>query len=123
MSRGRSDGSQKKRLVASVCAVALFLGFLYVFQGSIFGSQNSGSSTTAYGKSLKRLGASYLGADDDADSKQQEESSSLAQTDAVESDIVPKSFPVRFCSKFKFIYWLSKPALKRYILSSFTKYH
>ncbi|GAU25242.1 hypothetical protein TSUD_17550 [Trifolium subterraneum] len=94
MSRGRSDGSQKKRLVASVFAVALFLGFLYVFQGSIFGSQNSGSSTAAYGKSLKRLGASYLGADDDADNKQQEESSSLTQTDAVESDIVPKSFPV-----------------------------
>ncbi|KEH41127.1 S-adenosylmethionine-dependent methyltransferase, putative [Medicago truncatula] len=94
MSRGRSDGSQKKRLVASVCGVALFLGFLYVFQGSIFGGQNSGSSTAEYGKSLKRLGASYLGADEDADNKQQDESSSLVQGDTLADDIVPKSFPV-----------------------------
>lgn len=108
MSRGRSDGSQKKRLVASVGAVALFLGFLYVFQGSIFGSQSSGSSTVEYGKSLKRLGASYLGADDDADNKQ-EESTSLVQED-VEDDVKPKSFPVRFCASLKF-YFGSKPAL------------
>lgn len=99
MSRGRSDESPKKRLVASVCGVAFFLGFLYVFQGSIFGSQNS--STIEYGKSLKRLGASYLGADDDADSKQQDASTSLVQGDAVVEDIVPKSFPVRFRSSLK----------------------
>lgn len=102
MSRGRSDESSKKRLVASVCGVAVFLGFLYVFQGSIFGSQSG--SPAEYGKSLKRLGASYLGADDDADSKQQEESTSLVQGDAVVDDIVPKSFPVRFRSSLNFIY-------------------
>ncbi|CAK8570670.1 unnamed protein product [Lathyrus sativus] len=88
MSRGRSDESPK-RLVASVCGVVVFLGFVYVFQGSIFGSQNS--STSEYGRSLKRLGASYLGADDDAGSKQQEESTSLVQGD---DDFVPKNFPV-----------------------------
>lgn len=95
MSRGRSDGSQKKRLVASLCVVAFFIGFLYVYHGSLFGgAQNSGSSALEYGsKSLKRLGASYLGSDDDADSKQ-DESSSLVQGDG-EDDIVPKSFPVR----------------------------
>jgi hypothetical protein len=103
MSRGRSDGSQKKRLVASVCGVALFLGFLYVFQGSIFGGQNSSSSTAEYGKSLKRLGASYLGADDDADNKQQDESSSLVQGDTLADDIVPKSFPVSFCPSINII--------------------
>ena len=53
MSRG-SDGSQKKRLVAAICVVAIFLGFLYVYGGSIFGSQNSGSSALEYGRSLKR---------------------------------------------------------------------
>ncbi|KHN00289.1 Putative methyltransferase PMT8 [Glycine soja] len=94
MTRGRYDGSPKKHLVASVCGVAVFLGLLYVFQRSIFGSQNSGSSALEYGsKSLKRLGASYLGSDDDADSKQDESSSSIAQGDG-EADIVPKSFPV-----------------------------
>lgn len=94
MSRGRSDGSQKKRLVASICVVAVFLGFLYVYGGSIFGSQNSGSSALEYGsKSLKRLGSSYLGADDSNDGKQDESSLSLGQRDG-EDDVVPKSFPV-----------------------------
>ena len=98
MTRGRYDGSPKKPLVASVCGVAVFLGLLYVFQRSIFGSQNSGSSALEYGsKSLKRLGASYLGSDDDADSKQDESSSSIAQGDG-EADIVPKSFPVSLCA-------------------------
>jgi len=121
MSRGRSDGSQKKRLVASVCGVALFLGFLYVFQGSIFGGQNSGSSTAEYGKSLKRLGASYLGADDDADNKQQDESSSLVQGDTLADDIVPKSFPVRFCASLNFvlILCLHLMPLVLYLLSIF----
>lgn len=94
MSRG-SDGSQKKRLVAAICVVAIFLGFLYVYGGSIFGSQNSGSSALEYGRSLKRLGSSYLGAEDDTDGKQDESSSSFRQGDG-EDNIVPKSFPVCF---------------------------
>lgn len=104
MSRGRLDGSPKKRLVASVCAVAFFVGFLYVFQGSIFGGQNNGSSPLEYGsKSLKRLGASYLGGDDDAGDSKQDESSSLVQADGGGDDIVPKSFPVRFCTSLKLV--------------------
>ncbi|KAE9592328.1 hypothetical protein Lal_00028322 [Lupinus albus] len=95
MLRGRSDGSQKKRLVASLCVVAIFLGFLYVYNGSIFGSQNTGSSALEYGsKSLKKLGASYLGADDDSDGKQDESSSSVVKQGDVEVDIVPKNYPV-----------------------------
>lgn len=93
MSRGRSDGSQKKRIVASICAVTVFIGLLYVYGGSIFGSQNNGSSALEYGKSLKRLGSSYLGVDDDNDGKQDESSSSLRLGDG-EDNIVPKSFPV-----------------------------
>lgn len=82
MMRGRSDGSQKKRVVASICVVTIFLGFLYVYGGSIFGSHNSGSSALEYGsKSLRRLGSSYLGADDDTDGKQDESSSSFRQED------------------------------------------
>lgn len=91
MSRGRPDGSQKKHLIASLCAVAIFLGFLFVY----YGSKNSGASALEYGsKSLKRLGSSYLGADDDNDAKQ-DESSGFGQGDGVD-DIVPKSFPVSF---------------------------
>lgn len=89
MSRGRSDGSQKKHLVASIFVVAIFLGFLYVY----YGSKNSGESALEYGsKSLKRLGSSYLGADDDADGKQ-DSSSSFGQGDS-DNDIVPKTFTV-----------------------------
>lgn len=96
MSRGRSNGSQKKRAVASICAVTIFIGLLYVYGGSIFGSQNSGSSALEYGtKSLKRLGSSYLGTDDDNDGKQDESSSSFGQGDG-EDNFVPKSFPVSF---------------------------
>ncbi|KAF7837462.1 putative methyltransferase PMT3 [Senna tora] len=90
MSRGRSDGSQKKHLVASIFVVAIFLGFLYVY----YGSRNSGTSALEYGsKSLKRLGSSYLGTDDDANGKQDDSSSSFGQGD-LDDDIVPKSFPV-----------------------------
>jgi len=98
MSRGRSDGSQKKRVIAYACGVAIFIGFLYVYQGSIFGSQNVSSSALEYGsKSLKRLGASYLGTDDASDSKQEDSSPRIGQGDA-EDDIVPKSFPVSVCA-------------------------
>ena len=94
MSRARFDRSQKKHLVALVCVVAFFLGFLYVYNGSIFGSQNNGSFGLEYGStSLKKLRASFLGADDDIDDKQDVFSSSLGQGDG-EDDIVPKSFLV-----------------------------
>lgn len=93
MSRGRSDGSQKKRIVASICVATVFIGLLYVYGGSIFGSQSSGSSALEYGKSLRKLGSSYLGADDDNNGKQDESSSSFGQVEE-EDNIVPKSFPV-----------------------------
>lgn len=93
MSRGRSDGSQKKRIVASICVLTVFIGLLYVYGGSIFGSQTSGSSALEYGKSLRKLGSSYLGADDDNDDKQDDSSSGFGQVDE-EDNIVPKSFPV-----------------------------
>ncbi|KAF3456770.1 hypothetical protein FNV43_RR01424 [Rhamnella rubrinervis] len=81
--RGRSDGVQKKRVITSLCIVAIFLGFLYVYYGSIFGSQNRGASALEYGsRSLRKLG--YLGGDEDTDGKQEDG----------DDDIIPKSFPV-----------------------------
>lgn len=81
--RGRSDGVQKKRVITSLCIVAIFLGFLYVYYGSIFGSQRRGASALEYGsRSLRKLG--YLGGDEDTDGKQ----------DDGDDDIIPKSFPV-----------------------------
>ncbi|XP_050219285.1 probable methyltransferase PMT3 [Mercurialis annua] len=83
--RGRSDGSQKKRLITSVCVVAIFLGFVYFYYGSIFGSQE-------YGNKLRKLGSPYFGGDDDSDGKQ-DETMKFGQEDG-EDVIVPKSFPV-----------------------------
>ncbi|KAL6532428.1 hypothetical protein OROGR_014398 [Orobanche gracilis] len=89
--RGRSDGAQKKRLLTSLCVVAVFLVFLYV----CFGSKNGGESALEYGsRSLRKLGSSYLGGDDDfdLDHKQDESSSKFGVDD--EDGIFPKSFPV-----------------------------
>ena len=90
--RGRSDGSQKKRLIASLCVVGIFLGFLYAYYGSIFGSQGHGASAMEYGsRSLRKLG--YLGGDEDSDGKQDSSTKLFGQEDG-EDDITPKSFPV-----------------------------
>lgn len=84
--RGRPDGGQKMRLITSVFVVAIFIGFLYAY----YGSSNRGSSALEYGKSLRKLGSSYLGGEDDNDGKQDEAS----KFGDVEDDVVPKSFPV-----------------------------
>ncbi|XP_014513346.1 probable methyltransferase PMT8 isoform X1 [Vigna radiata var. radiata] len=93
MPRGRSDGLQQKHSVAFLFIVAFFLGFLYVYGGSIFGSQNSGSSALEYGRSLKRLGSSYLGAEDDNGGNRDESLASFKQGEG-EANIFSKSFPV-----------------------------
>nr|GLL41179.1 probable methyltransferase PMT3 [Ipomoea trifida] len=85
--RGRSDGVQKKRLLTSVGVIAIFLVFLYVY----FGSKSSGESALEYGsRSLRKLGSSYLGGDDDGDVKQDENFGLEDGNDGV----VLKSFPV-----------------------------
>ncbi|KAF5736744.1 methyltransferase PMT3 [Tripterygium wilfordii] len=90
--RGRSDGGQKKRLITSVCVVTLFLCFIYLYHGSIFGSSH-GASALEYGsRSLRKLGSSYWGGDDYADGKQ-DDSTKFGREDR-EDDIIPKSFPV-----------------------------
>jgi len=87
--RGRSDEVQKKRLVTGAVIATIFLVFLYVYQGSLFGSENRGSAALEYGsKSLKRFGWSG-----DADADAEETSSKFTQEDE-ELDVVPKSFPV-----------------------------
>ena len=82
--RGRSDGGQKKRLIASVCVVALFLCFLYMY----YDSSSQGASALEYGRSLRKLGSSYLGGDDE-DTKQ--DGSVSNEEDSL---VVAKSFPV-----------------------------
>ncbi|CAL1396337.1 unnamed protein product [Linum trigynum] len=89
--RGRPDGAQKKRLITSVCVVAVFLGFIYFYYGSVFGSQGRGASALEYGsKSLRKLGSSYLGGDDESD----KEDGTRFGLEEGEDDSVPKSFPV-----------------------------
>ncbi|CAI0458329.1 unnamed protein product [Linum tenue] len=89
--RGRPDGAQKKRLITSVCVIAVFLGFIYFYYGSVFGSQGRGASALEYGsKSLRKLGSSYLGGDDESD----KEDGMKFGLEEGEDDSVPKSFPV-----------------------------
>ncbi|KAL0366904.1 UNVERIFIED_CONTAM: putative methyltransferase PMT3 [Sesamum radiatum] len=91
MTRGRSDGAQKKRLLTSVGILAVFLVFLYVY----FGSKNAGESALEYGsRSLRKLGSSYLGGDEDSDLGKQDESSAKLSLDEGEDGIIPKSFPI-----------------------------
>ncbi|KAF8401891.1 hypothetical protein HHK36_012856 [Tetracentron sinense] len=90
MMRGRDDGVQKKRLITSVLIIVIFLSFLFVY------SRNRGASALEYGsRSLRKLGSSYLGGDEDADlsSIQDESSAKFGQEDG-EDDVIPKSFPV-----------------------------
>lgn len=86
MTRVRSDGTQKKRLIATICVVAIFLGFLYAYYGSIFGNQERGASALQNGsKSLSH----YLMGNEDS-----EESSTSSELEDAEDDVVPKSYPV-----------------------------
>ncbi|XP_010556908.1 PREDICTED: probable methyltransferase PMT8 [Tarenaya hassleriana] len=90
--RGRPDGGQKKRLITLVCVVALLVCFVYMY----YGSSNQGASALQYGRSLRKLGSSYLGGDDDDgdDANKQEESvAKFGQVDG-DNDAVPKTFPV-----------------------------
>lgn len=82
MSRGRPDGSQKKKVLTSVLVLMLIFGCVYLY------SRKSGSSPLEYGsKSLRKFG-SYLGSDEDTD-----EPSSKLDEDG-DDGIVLKSFPV-----------------------------
>ncbi|KAL6974932.1 hypothetical protein U1Q18_043418 [Sarracenia purpurea var. burkii] len=90
--RGRSDGGQKRRLITTVGVIAIFFVFLYVY----FGSHSHGESALEYGsRSLRKIGSSYLGGDEDADrgSKQDESLTKFGLEDG-EDSIIPKSFPV-----------------------------
>lgn len=97
MMRGRSDGAQKKRLLTSVAVVVVFVVILYVY----FGSKGNGESALEYGsRSLRKLGSSYLGGDDDSDlSGKQDEKFGLEDG---EDGIIPKSFPVSVLFPFLF---------------------
>ncbi|KAL8162785.1 hypothetical protein V2J09_014274 [Rumex salicifolius] len=83
--RGRSDGVQKNRLLTVLLVAAIFFGFVYVYRGSLFGSESKGAAALEYGsKSLRKLG---FGGDED------EESTKFEMEDG-DDGIIPKSFPV-----------------------------
>ncbi|GJY09854.1 probable methyltransferase PMT3 [Tanacetum coccineum] len=87
--RGRADGSQKKRLLTTFALVAAVLLFLYLY----FGSQSQGESALEYGsRSLRKLGSSYLGGDEESDLGGKQDDFKFGLDD--EDGIVPKSFPV-----------------------------
>lgn len=92
MMRVRADRVQRRRLITALCAVAVFLGFIFVYNGSIFGSQmHHGAPALEYGsRSLRKLVSSYLGDDEVADlgSKQDESSTKFGKEDG-EDDMVP----------------------------------
>ncbi|KAF3796352.1 putative methyltransferase [Nymphaea thermarum] len=97
MMRGRPDGAQRKSLVTSLCVMAVFLCFLFVYYGSSFRSGRDHATTALeYGRSLRKLGSSYFGGDEDADSgdRVRTEDESRPGTDDGGIDFVPKSFPV-----------------------------
>ncbi|KAI3756698.1 hypothetical protein L1987_56520 [Smallanthus sonchifolius] len=87
--RGRTDGSQKKRLFTTFVLVAAVLLFLYLY----FGSQSQGESALEYGsRSLRKLGSSYLGGDEESDLGNKQDDFKFGVDD--DDGIVPKSFPV-----------------------------
>lgn len=82
MMRSRSDGSQKTRLITSLCTVVIVLGFLYFFVGPD-GSQSSGANA------LRKIGSTYLGSDEDVDTTE-----STTVQEYVDDNVTPKSYPV-----------------------------
>uniref|UniRef100_A0A6N2KXJ2 Methyltransferase n=1 Tax=Salix viminalis TaxID=40686 RepID=A0A6N2KXJ2_SALVM len=83
MSRGRNDGDLKKRLITWIVVIAIICGCLYIY------SRNNGTSALEYGsKSLRKLGSSYLGGEDDGD-----EASNKSGEDP-QDDAMLKSIPV-----------------------------
>jgi len=83
--KGRSDGGQKKRLIALVCVAAVVLVFVYLF----YGSSDHRASAIEYGRKLG------LGGDDD-DTKQDDTSSSFG----IDDGFTPRSFPVSLLEFF-----------------------
>ncbi|KAM1007477.1 hypothetical protein TB1_004062 [Malus domestica] len=61
MSKGRADGSPKKRLVTSILVLVIICGLLYLY------SKKNDSSTLEYGRKIRKFRSTYLGADEDVD--------------------------------------------------------
>ena len=112
--RGRSDPAQKKRTITILCVLALFLVFLYAYYGSIFGSQSHGASALEYGRSLRKLGSSYLGGDDETDGKLDETLTKYGQEDG-DDDITVKSFPVSLHA----LIWIPAPSAPFFLQALF----
>ncbi|KAJ8899326.1 hypothetical protein K2173_018300 [Erythroxylum novogranatense] len=83
MSRGRGDGYQKNRLWTGILVLGFIFGCVYLY------SRSHGSSALEYGgKSLRKIGSSYLGGEEESDE------SSTKLSDDVEEYFILKSIPV-----------------------------
>ncbi|KAK9945053.1 hypothetical protein M0R45_010585 [Rubus argutus] len=61
MSRGRADGSSKKRLVTAVLILVIICGGLYMY------SKRNASTALEYGSKIRKFGSTYLGGDEEVD--------------------------------------------------------
>lgn len=82
MSRGRADGSSKKRLVTSVLILVIICGGLYMY------SKRNGSTALEYGSKIRKFGSTYLGGDEEVDE------TPLKLGEDEDDGIILKSIPV-----------------------------
>ncbi|XP_048429753.1 probable methyltransferase PMT3 isoform X1 [Pyrus x bretschneideri] len=82
MSKGRADGSPKKRFVTSILVLVIICGLLYLY------SKKNDSSTLEYGSKIRKFRSTYLGADEDVD----ESHPKLGEDE--EDGVILKSIPV-----------------------------
>ncbi|PIA45413.1 hypothetical protein AQUCO_01700746v1 [Aquilegia coerulea] len=89
MTKGKADKFKRTRLVSALCAVTAGLVFLFVYYGSSVGTQvHRGTST------LRRIGSSYLGGDEDDDLGNKQDDSPFRFGQEDKENFLPKSYPV-----------------------------
>ncbi|XP_050367172.1 probable methyltransferase PMT3 [Argentina anserina] len=82
MSRGRTDGGSKKRLVTTVLVLVIICGGLYMY------TKRNGSTALEYSSKIRKFGSTYLGGDEEAD----ETPTKLGEDE--DDGVVLKSIPV-----------------------------
>lgn len=89
--KGKSEGTQKKRLLISCALLGLMLFLLYNY-GFFRSRGNNGASSFEYGtKSLRAFG---WGNDEDNDHLSRQEDSPVFEEEKSDSSFIPKSYPV-----------------------------
>lgn len=91
--RGRADAAQSKKLVTSLCIVIVFVGLLFLYNGSFFGRKGQpASGAFEYRNKISRsLG---WGSDDDGEVGKIDES--IFAHEGGDNNVRLKNFPVSF---------------------------